>query len=209
MEAISRTILAYCFRYYKTDERSKQFFIDIIDESVRNAPPKNEKFDITNQILGSAPPPKTTRGRKRGGGNPGRNALRRLTHQYSKPALVECGADWQTIDPELLIIDAGYRKHLQHHCSKIMSRVRFLHTLQHDIIKEAAAPILEGKSHGEIEISIPAVEGELPTIWWDEVADKSLLMGVFKHGMIICFIPSILFVYVVDISRVYVRDVNC
>ena len=183
VEALTRTILAYCFRYYKTDDRSKQFFIDLIDESVRRAPPKSDnKLDINNQLLGSAPPPKTARGRKRGGGSSGRNALRKLSHQYSKPALVECGADWQVIDPEQLIIDAGYRKHLQHHCSKIMSRVRFLHSLQNDIIKEASAPILDGKNQTDVEFEIPTVEGELPTIWWDEAADKALLMGVFKHG---------------------------
>jgi len=183
VEAISRTILAYCYRFYKTDDRSKQFFVDLINESVRNAPPKNEKFDITNQILGSAPPPKSTRGRKRGAGsNPGRNALRRLTHQYSKPALVECGPDWLTIDPEQMIIDNGYRKHLQHHCSKIMTRVRLLHCIKHDIVKEASIPIMEGKSHEEIDFSVPVSEGDMPAVWWDDKADKSLLIGIFKHG---------------------------
>lgn len=178
IEAITRTILAYCFRHYKTDERNKQFFIDLIDESVKRTPKKKEKTDI-NQILSGASP-KSTRGRKRGGG--GRNALRKLTHQYSKPALIECGEDWQTIDPDQLIIDSGYRKHLQHHCNKIMTRVRLLHCLQHDIIKEAAALILEGKSVNDIELSVPVVDGELPAQWWDTDADKSLIIGTFKHG---------------------------
>lgn len=26
------------------------------------------------------------------------------------------------------------------------------------------------------------VDGDPPTIWWDEAADRSLLIGVFKHG---------------------------
>ena len=184
VEAISRTIVAFCFRFYKTDEKSKNFFVDLINESVKNAPPKNEKFDITDQILGSAPLPKSTRGRKRGPtSNSGRNALRRLTHQYSKPALVECGLDWLTIDPEQMIIDQSYRKHLTHHCSKIMSRIRLLHCIKHDIIKEASILILEGKPHSEIEITIPSAEGDIPTPWWDETADKSLIIGTYKHGL--------------------------
>ena len=183
VEAISRTIIAFCFRFYKTDEKSKNFFVDLINESVKNAPPKNEKFDITDQILGSAPIPKNARGRKRGPtSNSGRNALRRLTHQYSKPALVECGLDWLTIDPDLMIIDQSYRKHLLHHCSKIMSRIRLLHCIKHDIIKEASTLILNGKPHNEIELTIPVAEGDIPTQWWDETADKSLIIGTYKHG---------------------------
>ena len=154
----------------------------MIHESVSRAPLKNDKFDITNQILSSAPS-KGTRGRKRG--NSGRNALRRLTHQYSKPALIECGADWLTVEPEHLIIDPGYRKHLQHHCNKIMARVRLLHCLQHDIVKESATSIMEGKPLAAVDFIVPATDGELPSMWWDEAADKSLLMGIFKHGKLI------------------------
>ena len=181
IEAITRTIIAYCFRHYKTDDRTRQFFIDLINESASRAPQKNNKFDITNQILSSAPS-KGTRGRKRG--SSGRNALRRLTHQYGKPALIECGTDWLAVDPEHLIIDAGYRKHLQHHCNKIMARVRLLHCLQHDIIKESSAPITDGKPVSAITFTVPTADGELPALWWDEAADKSLLMGIFKHGKI-------------------------
>lgn len=183
IEAISRTIIAFCFRHYRTDERTKQFYVELIDYSVANAPAKNEKFDITSQILESGPS-KGSRGRKRG--NSGRNALRRLTHQYSKPALIECGFDWQTIAPEQMIIDAGYRKHLQHHCSKIMGRIRLMHCIQADIIKEASVPIKEGKSYEEIELQVPYVEGDIPAVWWDEAADKSLLIGTYKHGKNYC-----------------------
>lgn len=35
----------------------------------------------------------------------------------------------------------------------------------------------------EIDIWFPLVEQlEVPTAWWDAEADKSLLIGVFKHG---------------------------
>ena len=90
--------------------------------------------------------------------------------------------DWQTIPPEQLIIDAGYRKHLQHHCSKIMGRIRLLHCIQHEIVKEASGPIKEGKPYEEIDIQVPIIEGDIPAIWWDEAADKSLIIGTYKHG---------------------------
>ena len=65
-----------------------------------------------------------------------------------------------------------------------MSRVRLLHSLKHDIIKEASADILEGKTHEEIEFTVPPAEGgDLPAVWWDEKADKSLLIGTYKHGL--------------------------
>lgn len=63
-----------------------------------------------------------------------------------------------------------------------MTRVRFLHCLHHDIIKEAADPIMEGKPLVEVIFTVPPVDGELPAAWWDDSADKSLLMGTFKHG---------------------------
>ena len=34
----------------------------------------------------------------------------------------------------------------------------------------------------ELPISVPAAEGDPPVSWWDEDADKSLLIGVYKHG---------------------------
>ncbi|XP_047133155.1 chromodomain-helicase-DNA-binding protein 8 isoform X1 [Hydra vulgaris] len=179
IEAIARTILAYCFRHYRTDEKSKQFFINLINESAKKAPPKNDKFDIANQILSSASP-KGTRGRKRG--SSGRNTLRRLTHQYSKPALIECGLDWQSLEEQQMIVDPGYRKHLQQHCNKIMSRIRLLCFLKDDIIADAASSILNGDLADNIKFLMPPPDGEVLTEWWDVNADKSLLIGTFKHG---------------------------
>ena len=34
----------------------------------------------------------------------------------------------------------------------------------------------------EYELDVPSIEGDLPAPWWDEEADKSLLVGIFKHG---------------------------
>ena len=34
----------------------------------------------------------------------------------------------------------------------------------------------------EINIPEPILEGDLPVPWWDEEADKCLIIGVFKYG---------------------------
>lgn len=36
--------------------------------------------------------------------------------------------------------------------------------------------------YSEIDIPRANVEGDPPTLWWDGLSDRSLLIGVFKHG---------------------------
>lgn len=38
--------------------------------------------------------------------------------------------------------------------------------------------------HRELEVPLPDIDYvEIPVDWWDADADKSLLIGVFKHGV--------------------------
>lgn len=42
---------------------------------------------------------------------------------------------------------------------------------------------LNGCLSSEVDVWIPEpFHAEVPTDWWDKEADKSLLIGVFKHG---------------------------
>jgi chromodomain-helicase-DNA-binding protein 7 len=34
----------------------------------------------------------------------------------------------------------------------------------------------------DISLSAPIADSEPPAFWWDELSDKSLLVGVYKHG---------------------------
>lgn len=34
----------------------------------------------------------------------------------------------------------------------------------------------------DIDIPPPCCDGDPPAFWWDEESDRSLLVGVFKHG---------------------------
>ena len=61
-------------------------------------------------------------------------------------------------------------------------RVRLLYYLKQEVIGEEAEKIFCGAPASEIDIPPPVADGELPAYWWDEDADRSLLIGVFKHG---------------------------
>lgn len=55
--------------------------------------------------------------------------------------------------------------------------------LKHEIIGNLAGQIILGLSHHETKF-LPQVNDGYPGLpaWWDEEADKSLIMGIFKHG---------------------------
>ncbi|XP_053543116.1 chromodomain-helicase-DNA-binding protein 7 isoform X3 [Ictalurus punctatus] len=58
-----------------------------------------------------------------------------------------------------------------------------LYYLRQEVIGDLADRILEGADSSELDIWIPQpLHAEVPTDWWDVEADKSLLIGVFKHG---------------------------
>ncbi|VTJ52614.1 Hypothetical predicted protein [Marmota monax] len=58
-----------------------------------------------------------------------------------------------------------------------------LYYLRQEVIGDQADKILEGADSSEADVWIPEpFHAEVPTDWWDKEADKSLLIGVFKHG---------------------------
>lgn len=47
--------------------------------------------------------------------------------------------------------------------------------------------------HRELEVPLPDIDYvEIPADWWDAEADKSLLIGVFKHGECVMNVFSLL-----------------
>ncbi|KTF72697.1 hypothetical protein cypCar_00035817 [Cyprinus carpio] len=77
---------------------------------------------------------------------------KKLKNQLSPPELKN--ADWLVhCNPEVVLQDDSYKKHLKQHCNN------------------------------KLEVTLPDIDYiEIPTIWWDAEADKSLLIGVHKHG---------------------------
>lgn len=66
--------------------------------------------------------------------------------------------------------------------NRILLRVRLLYYLKHEIIGDLHEQVFRGISARDIPIPPPVADGDPPAHWWDEEADKSLVVGVYKHG---------------------------
>ncbi|XP_060775157.1 chromodomain-helicase-DNA-binding protein 6 isoform X5 [Neoarius graeffei] len=164
MEVLCRALLAYCVRHYRGDDKIKSFIWDLI------TPTKDGHNQALHNHSGlSVPVPRGRKGKK-------------LKNQLSPPELKN--ADWLVhCNPEVVLHDDSYKKHLKQHCNKVLLRVRMLYYLKAEVLGEAASQALEGVSASKLEVALPEVDYiEIPTGWWDAEADKSLLIGVHKHG---------------------------
>lgn len=164
MEMICRALLVYCVKHYKGDEKIKSFIWELI------TPTKDGQAQTLQNHSGlSAPVPRGRKGKK-------------TKSQLLLPELKN--ADWlATCNPEVVLHDDGYKKHLKQHCNKVLLRVRMLYYLKAEILGEAADKAFEGTPARELEVPLPDIDYvEIPVDWWDTEADKSLLIGVFKHG---------------------------
>ncbi|KAJ8387669.1 hypothetical protein AAFF_G00152190 [Aldrovandia affinis] len=164
VETICRALLVYCVNHYRGDENIKSLIWDLITPTQ-----DGQTRDLLNHSGLSAP---VARGRK---GKKGRA-------QGAQPILQQ--ADWlASCNPETLLQEDSYKKHLKHQCNKVLLRVRMLYYLRQEVIGVQADKILEGADASEIDVWIPQpFLAEVPCDWWDMEADKSLLIGVFKHG---------------------------
>lgn len=164
VETICRTILVYCLNHYKGDENIKSFIWDLITPTA-----DGQTRALVNHSGLSAPVPRGRKGKK-------------VKAQSSHPVVQD--ADWLAgCNPDALFQEDSYRKHLKHHCNKVLLRVRMLYYLRQEVIGDQADKILEGADSSEADVWIPEpFHAEVPADWWDKEADKSLLIGVFKHG---------------------------
>uniref|UniRef100_A0A674K3Q7 Chromodomain helicase DNA binding protein 7 n=1 Tax=Terrapene triunguis TaxID=2587831 RepID=A0A674K3Q7_9SAUR len=166
VETICRTILVYCLNHYKGDENIKSFIWDLITPTA-----DGQTRALVNHSGLSAPVPRGRKGKK-------------VKAQSSQPVLQD--ADWlASCNPDVLFQEDSYKKHLKHHCNKVLLRVRMLYYLRQEVIGDQADKILEGADSRLVEVDVWIPEpfhAEVPTDWWDKEADKSLLIGVFKHG---------------------------
>ncbi|XP_014647040.1 PREDICTED: chromodomain-helicase-DNA-binding protein 7 isoform X2 [Ceratotherium simum simum] len=164
VETICRTILVYCLNHYKGDENIKSFIWDLITPTA-----DGQTRALVNHSGLSAPVPRGRKGKK-------------VKAQSAHPVVQD--ADWLAgCNPDALFQEDSYKKHLKHHCNKVLLRVRMLYYLRQEVIGDQADKILEGADSSEADVWIPEpFHAEVPADWWDKEADKSLLIGVFKHG---------------------------
>ncbi|XP_006902200.1 PREDICTED: chromodomain-helicase-DNA-binding protein 7-like [Elephantulus edwardii] len=164
VETICRTILVYCLNHYRGDENIKSFIWDLITPTA-----DGQTRALVNHSGLSAPVPRGRKGKK-------------VKAQSTQPVVQH--ADWlASCNPDALFQEDSYKKHLKHHCNKVLLRVRMLYYLRQEVIGDQADKILEGADSSEADVWIPEpFHAEVPADWWDKEADKSLLIGVFKHG---------------------------
>ncbi|XP_042317903.1 chromodomain-helicase-DNA-binding protein 6 isoform X2 [Sceloporus undulatus] len=164
MEMICRALLVYCVRHYRGDEKIKSFIWDLI------TPTKDGQNQALQNHSGlSAPVPRGRKGKK-------------TKNQMLLPEIKN--ADWlTTCNPEIVLHDDSYKKHLKQHCNKVLLRVRMLYYLKAEVLGEAADKAFEGTPAKDLDVLLPDIDYmEIPVDWWNADADKSLLIGVFKHG---------------------------
>uniref|UniRef100_A0A7N8Y2F8 Chromodomain helicase DNA binding protein 9 n=1 Tax=Mastacembelus armatus TaxID=205130 RepID=A0A7N8Y2F8_9TELE len=164
VESICRALLAYCLVHYRGDDKIKSFMWDLI------APTEDgQTKELQNHLGLSAPVPRGRKGKK-------------MKTQSSSFDIHK--AEWlRKHNPEHMLQDDGYKKHLKHHCNKVLLRVRMLYYLKQEVIGSQAQTVLDGVDSSEIKIWVPEPDhSELPALWWDAIADKCLLLGVYKHG---------------------------
>ncbi|XP_070187859.1 chromodomain-helicase-DNA-binding protein 8-like isoform X4 [Littorina saxatilis] len=157
VQIIARAILAHSLKFYKGDERIKEFIWDLIAN--------NNEGGLKNHTGLSAPVP---RGRK------GKKAKERKAAAMDEARPLD-------FDPEA-VLDNGYKRHLHRHSNKVLLRVRLLYYIKQEVIGDEAGKVLRGARCHEVNIPPPITEGEIPAPWWDECADRCLLIGAFKHG---------------------------
>ncbi|KAG7242554.1 hypothetical protein INR49_020267, partial [Caranx melampygus] len=164
VESICRALLAYCLVHYRGDDKIKSFMWDLI------APTEDGRTkELQNHLGLSAPVPRGRKGKK-------------MKTQSSSFDIHK--AEWlRKHNPEHMLQDDGYKKHLKHHCNKVLLRVRMLYYLKQEVIGNQAQNVLDGVDSSEIKIWVPEPDhSELPALWWDAIADKCLLLGIYKHG---------------------------
>ena len=109
VEAISRSILLYCVHAYGGDEKLRSFILELIKPLGTRERLPSEELDATYMPVQKGK--KSKKGSKKGKGS-NKNVNK------SAIAVIEAMGDWKSINPELLILDEGYKKHLRHHCNK-------------------------------------------------------------------------------------------
>ncbi|KAF0870637.1 CHD9 protein, partial [Crocuta crocuta] len=164
VEIICRALLAYCLVHYRGDEKIKGFIWDLITPTE-----DGQTRELQNHLGLSAPVPRGRKGKK----------VKTQTSSFDIQK-----AEWlRKYNPEQLLQDEGYKKHIKHHCNKVLLRVRMLYYLKQEVIGNECQKVFDGVDASDIDVWVPEPDhSEVPAEWWDFDADKSLLIGVFKHG---------------------------
>ncbi|KPM07329.1 Kismet-like protein, partial [Sarcoptes scabiei] len=173
VEDISRVILLFSLQNYKGDEKVKSFILDLITPISE----KTNDFDPTSTPNEANNDPETEQHKCR-------------RHKKQKGNVKSIGEELETLDwaknekcnPDIQMVDETYRKHLLRHANKILLRIRLLSYIKTDLVGDLHEKVFNCLHVREIPVPYCQPDGEPPASWWNEEADKSLIVGVYKHG---------------------------
>ena len=174
--------MIFCLLHFRGDEKVKSFIWDLITpaENGQALAERNLASVPVHQQRGSRKNKKETASTsvlsKKGG------EVAAVMAPEPKVALFE-GAEWtkdEKYNPEINL-DSGFRRHITRHCNKVLLRIRMLHYIKQEIIRDLEAQVNAGVNAATLPIQPPSCE-KSPTPWWDAQADVSLLVGTYKHG---------------------------
>ena len=163
VEILCRCLLVYILRNNQTiDETIKQQIQTLIYPSFQNSQlvvqlgPKSIKDHKTDKV---------------------KLVLDNLLNQVSNDL------EWANNCDDFL--EDSYKKHLIRHSNRILTRLKMLSYIRQEIIGDEMAQLIDSNQI-ETQIQIKYIDEQNDDIqsvdWWSKTCDKSLLIGVYKHG---------------------------
>ncbi|XP_076818794.1 uncharacterized protein LOC143464735 isoform X2 [Clavelina lepadiformis] len=167
LEEMARIVLMYCLKYYNGDDKIKFFMWDLITPAEYAA---QSGIDLRNHEGLAAPVPRGRKGRRAKDGSD------KVPDEQSR-------REWaRAVDLDAMLPDEGFKKHIQHQCNKVLLRVRMLYYLRTEILNTVTQVIDDGTKYDTIDLDIVEKLSDSPASWWDEICDKCLFIGIYKHG---------------------------
>ena len=162
----ARAIFVHCLRDFSGDQQLSQFIWDLI------TPRKSVHAKSSEQMRNHDGLTAKPVGRK------GRRGLEAVEQATGPP-------NWANdFKVETWLPDESFRKFLLRHSNRLLTRVRQIYYLSHEILAGVNKKIdNDDPDISEIKFDMPEYfEGEVPAPWWNKECDISLLVGTYKHG---------------------------
>ena len=171
-----RTVLLHCLRNFTGDDKIREFIWELIRPA--DASDEDHKSFKAKKAAAAAAVEST-----RGGRKSSRIAQNEKAAEEKEMMDIfhQGWAAQPAYNPPVMAVDYAYQRHLQRHANKVMLRVKLLYYLKEEIIGVLEEKVDAGMPAEALEMEVPW-HPELPAVWWDSDADKSLLIGIFKHG---------------------------
>ncbi|GAV07723.1 hypothetical protein RvY_17530 [Ramazzottius varieornatus] len=186
VEIFGRTLVHYCCKQYSgSDDKAKPYIWNLVQYAYMDdwEQRKAQAFKLKEAAgqLEDTEAPSSSRSAKRN-----RKSAKKAGTPEEEAGSSEQAPDWENdgrFDPEKLLDDSFLKHMKKHSVNRLILRLKLLESLKEEVIQDLGDMIMADTAHDEVPLDVPAVDSiDKPMEWWDDEADKSLLMGVYKHG---------------------------